>query len=166
MAYLLGLPLIALLAILQSTILTDLHFYNGRPDLVLLAVVGWALAGRSTEAMVWGLVGGLILDTLSATPQGISALALILIAYLVSLYERRIWEAHFLMPLGIVLIASLLYQFVGVGTVIILGRSIDIAYALGRVVLPSTFLNLLLAIPSAQAASSLAQRLYPPEVEI
>ncbi len=155
-----------LLAIFQSTLLGTFLFLEGRPDLVLLAVIGWGLAGGSEEAMVWGLVGGIVLDMLSGVPIGTTSVTLILIAMLVSLYEDRIWEANFLTPLGITLIGSLIFHIMSLVVIILMGREIDLLYIFSRVILPSTFFNLLLAIPSAQALKVVRNRLYPPEVGI
>jgi len=166
LAYILGIPLVILLAIFQSTLLGTFQFLEGRPDLVLLAVIGWGLAGGSEEAMVWGLVGGVVLDMLSGVPIGTTSIILILIALLVSLFEDRIWEANFLTPLGITLVGSLIFHIMSLGVIILMGREIDWSYMFSRVILPSTFFNLLLAIPSAQAFKVLRNRLYPPEVEI
>ncbi len=166
MAYILGIPLLILLAIFQSTLLGTFQFLDGRPDLILLAVIGWGLAGGSEEAMVWGLVGGIFLDMLSGVPIGTTSIILILIGTLVSLFEGRIWEANFLMPLGTTLAGSLLFHILSLGVILLMGREIDWTYAFTRVILPSTFINLLLALPVAQALKGLRSRLYPPEVEI
>lgn len=166
MAYLIGVPLLALLSVIQSTVLSHLQLFEGRPDLVLLAVVGWSLTGRTEEAMVWGMIGGLFLDLLSGLPFGSSAIALILVAFLVSLSEGRFWEAHLLMPLSATLVASLTFHILGMGAVLLTGRALDPSLALTRVILPSTFLNLVLALPTAQLAGGLRDRLFPPEVEI
>jgi rod shape-determining protein MreD len=166
MAYLIGIPLLVLLAILQSSLLGTFHFIDGRPDLVLLAVIGWALAGGKTEAMVWGLIGGIVLDMFSEIPIGSSAIILIVIAYLVSLYEGRLWEAHLLMPLGITLLGSIAYHVWFLGVIFLMGRPIDLTFAFGRVIMPSIFLNLVLALPASQLLAGLRNRLYPPEIEI
>lgn len=166
MAYLVGIPLLVVLAILQSSLLGTFRFIDGRPDLILLAVIGWALAGGKTEAMVWGLIGGSLLDMFSEMPFGSSAIILILVAYLVSLYERRVWEAHLLMPLGITLLGSLAYHFWLVAVLLLMGRTIDLNFAIGRVILPSLFLNVILALPASQLLTGLRRRLYPSELEI
>ena len=166
MAYLIGIPLLALLAILQSSMFADFGFYDGRPDLVLLAVAGWALAGEAEQAMVWGLIGGIFLDMLSALPLGTSSIALILVAYLVSLYARRIWELNLLTPLGVTLIASLFFHSILLIALLFLGRQVQFEYAYVRVILPSTFINLLFTLPVSQGLAGLQRRLYPPEVEV
>jgi len=166
MAYIVGIPLLVGLAILQSSLLGTFHFIDGRPDLILLAVIGWALAGGNTEAMVWGLIGGTLLDMFSEVPFGSTAIILVLIAYLVSLYEGRVWEAHLLMPLGIALLGSITYHLWSLGILFLMGRPIDLPFAFGRVIMPSIFLNLILALPASQLLAGLRNRLYPPEVEI
>ena len=166
MAYLVGVPLLVILAILQATVLANMRLLDGAPDLILLAVVAWALTGRTRQAMTGGLIGGLLIDLLSGLPLGVTAIVLVVVVYLVSLTVGRFWEAHLLMPLTTVLWSSLLYHGLSLAVLLVLGLSVDPVYALGRVILPSTFLNLLLALPAAQAAGSLGDTLYPPEVQI
>lgn len=166
MAYLIGVPSLALLAVLQATVFARYRLLDGAPDLVLLAVVAWALTGRARQSMTLAMIGGLLLDLLSGYPLGVSALSLILVAFLVSLSEGRFWEAHFLMPLAAMLAASLIYHLGDLGMLLVAGRTPDWEFALARVLLPSVFLNLLLVLPVAQAVESLESVLYPPEVGI
>jgi len=166
MAYLIGIPLLIVLAVLQTTILADIHFFDGRPDIILLAVIGWGLAGGDRQAMIWGLIGGFLLDSFSALPLGSTSISLILIAFLVSLYSGRVWEANLLMPLGITLVASVLFHLLALGWLFAIGRNIDLPFAFTRVILPSSILNVLLILPAAQLLLGLHRRLYPPEIEI
>lgn len=166
MAYALGVPLLVLLAILQSAVFSQVRLLDGQADLVLLAIVAWALTGRWQEAMILGVVGGVWLDLLSAVPIGVSSLALVIVAYGVAVTEGRLWGAHLLTPLGVILAASLVFSAVGLLGSLLAGGVIDLGSVATRVVLPALFLNLLLAIPSAQLASVLQRMLFPPEVEI
>jgi rod shape-determining protein MreD len=166
MIYAIGVPLLALLAVLQSSVLSYMRLLDGRPDLVLITVVAWGLTGRSRETMLWGLIGGIFLDLLSGLPVGASALVLVVIAYLVSFLEGRFWEANLLLPLVVMLVASLIYHFFGFGVIVLSGRGFDLGMALTRIILPSTFLNLILALPMAQLAKSVYLRFFPPEVRI
>ncbi|UCF61977.1 MAG: rod shape-determining protein MreD [Anaerolineaceae bacterium] len=166
MVYLIGVPLLLILAIFQSSVFSHLALLDGRPDLVLLAVLSWSLAGRHNEAMLLGLIGGLFLDLFSGLPFGSHAIILVFVIYFAASFEGRFWEAHLLLPLSVSLIASLLFHGLEIGTILIMGRSFDFTYVLTRVVLPSTFLNLVLVLPASQFAEGLRARLYPPEVEI
>jgi rod shape-determining protein MreD len=166
MGILLGLPLLAGLAVLQSSVMAHLQLLNGRPDLVLLAVLAWSLAGRPVEAMVWGLIGGAFLDTLSGVPMGTTSMALVIIAYIASWLEGRLWGAHIFVTLGVTLAASALFYAMMLAVLFVIGQPIDWGMALTRVVLPSTFLNLILAVPSAQLASAVQRSLFPQKVSI
>jgi rod shape-determining protein MreD len=166
MAYLVGIPLLIVLAILQTTVFADIHFFDGRPDIVLLAVIGWGLAGGDRQGMVWGLIGGLLLDSFSGLPLGSSAISLILIAFLVSLYAERVWEANLLMPIGIALGASLIFHFLSLGWLFTMGRNLDLPFSITRVILPTSILNMILILPIYQLMYGLHRRLYPPEIEI
>ncbi len=166
MAYIIGIPLLAGLAILQTTIFADIHFFDGRPDIVLLAVLGWVLAGGDRQGMVWGLIGGLLLDAFSGLPLGASAISLVIIAYLVSLYADRVWEVNLLMPLGIAAGSSLLYHSLSLIWLFFLGRTIDLPFSFTRVILPTMILNMILILPVYQLLFDLHRRFFPPEVEI
>lgn len=164
MSYLFGIPILTLLVALQSSLVSHLRLLEGRPDLVLLAVVAWALTGRGQEAMVLGFIGGLLLDAFSQVPLGWSAAVMVLIAAMVSYSEGQFWGANPLMQLAAVLAATVVFHLAGILVLLLLGRQLDLALAVSRVVLPSAFLNLLLALPSAQLAEALRSALFPPPV--
>lgn len=164
MASWIGVFLLGLLAALQSTLLGHFRLLDGRPDAVLLAVVGWSQIAGPRLAMTWGLAGGLFLDLLSGHPFGTSTLVLTLIAYLTSTAASRFWTAHPLMPLATVLTASALFYGAEIAALLLAGRALDLTNALLRVALPGAFLNLLLALPASQLAESLHRRLFPPQV--
>jgi rod shape-determining protein MreD len=166
MAYLLGTLVMAVLAVIQSSLLNRFPFLNGTANLILLATISWALTGRVTEAMVWAFFGGLFLDMLSGAPFAVSAMALVSAVYLASLTEGRFWEGHPMAPLGVVGVASLVYFAMTMAAVWIGGHPIDLSLALTQIVLPSTFLNVLLALPAAQLASRIRESAFPPPVRL
>lgn len=166
MASWIGVFLLGLLAALQSSFLGHLRLLDGRPDAVLLAVVGWSLVAEPKLAMTWGLVGGLFLDLLSGHLFGTCTLVLTVIAYITSIAASRFWSAHLLMPLAATLMASTLFYGAEIAALLISGRALDLTYALLRVVLPGSFLNLVLAVPTSQLAESLHRRLFPPQVTV
>lgn len=166
MGTVLGSVSMALLGVVQSSLMTRLTFLDGSLNLILLACVTWALTGRVNQAMVWGFVGGLSLDLFSGTPLGVSSLALLASVLLASLTEGRFWEGHPLAPLGVVAVTSLVFHAITAAGVWLAGHPVDPSLALGQVVLPGTFLNVLLAIPAAQFAERTRQAVYPPPVRM
>jgi rod shape-determining protein MreD len=164
MTYIVGFPAIALLAVLQTSLVSHLRLLEGRPDLVLLAVVAWALTGKSTEAMILGFTGGLFLDAFSAVPLGVSSAALVMVAAIVSYSEGQFWGINPIMQLAAVLVGSVLYYAAIIIALVAVGQPVDLQQALGQIVLPSLFVNLILALPTVQIAESLHGVLHPPRV--
>ena len=166
MSFVVGSVLMAFLAVLQSSLLNRFPFLSGTANLILLATVSWALTGRVAEAIVWAFFGGLCLDLLSGAPFGVSSMALVAAAYLASLTEGRFWEGHPLAPLGVMAVASLVFFAVTMAGVWVSGHPIDPALAITHVVLPTTFLNVLLALPAAQLAGRVREAAFPPPVRM
>ena len=164
MSLLLGFAGISFLAMLQTSLVNHLRLLDGRPDLVLLAVTGWALTGHGRQAMLFGFVGGFALDLFSEVPVGVSSAALVLVAALVSYSEGRFWGVHPLMQLAAVIAASAVFYAAQLSSLWIGGHPIDLLLALNRTVLPSLFLNLVLALPAAQASEALTRFFAPGEV--
>lgn len=73
-------PFLALVAIVEATVLPHLQVGNTQPDLVLLLVGGWSLRRGAEEGAVWGFVGGLMLDLLSSGPFPASTFALLAVS--------------------------------------------------------------------------------------
>ena len=164
MTYVIGIPVIALLAVLQTSLVSHLRLLEGRPDLVLLAVVAWALTGKGREAMILGFAGGLFLDAFSAVPLGVSSAALVLVAVITSYSEGQFWGINPIMQLAAVLVGSVVYYAVILFALVAIGQPVDFQQALGQIVLPSLFLNLILALPAVQIGESLHGVLHPARV--
>ncbi len=164
MSLLLGFAGISFLAVLQSSLVNHLQLLEGRPDLVLLAITGWALTGHGRQAILFGFVGGFALDLFSEVPLGVSSAALVLVASMVSYSEGRFWGVHPLMQLAAVLAASAVFNAAQLASLAIGGHPFDLLLVLNRTVLPSLFLNLVLALPAAQVAEAISHFFTPAEV--
>ena len=163
-SYLVGLPLLCLAAVVQSTILSRYHFYSGTLDLVLLMVLGWTLTGDMLGGMGWGFIGGLCLDLLSGGPFGATPLGLTLMAYLASLTEGRFWGSHILLPLALALVGTLGYHLVSLVALSAAGYAVDWSISLSRVVLPSALLNTFMMLPVYYGTRWLHAQIYPAAV--
>jgi rod shape-determining protein MreD len=103
-------PLLLLLAVLvQASLLPALGLIRARPELVLVAVVVWAVLRGLRGALPWAFAGGLMLDLFSESPLGTSSLALVLVALCSSLGEASVFRTSFLLPTVIVFWAAVLY---------------------------------------------------------
>jgi rod shape-determining protein MreD len=162
-----GLPLLAVAAVLQSTVLPDFRVLSGGGlDLVLVLTLGWTLAGDWEGGIAWGFLGGLFLDLLSGGPLGTSALALVITAFVASLTEGQFWRSHVLLPLAAGLLGSLAYHLVTLVLLFLSGAAVDVVQAIGGVALPSTLINTLCIVPVYQVLRGLHALVYPAPVKM
>lgn len=163
---LIGLPLLAVAAVLQSTVLPSFRVLaGGGLDLALVLTLGWTLAGDWAGGIVWGFLGGLFLDLLSGGPLGVHALALVLTAYLASLTEGQFWRSHVLLPLAAGLLGSAGYHLAILILLAAAGYALDFAGALTGVMLPSILINTLAMLPAYHLARGLHGLAYPEPVK-
>ena len=107
--YYLMLPLLLIASLLQSTVATRLQVGGVKPDLVLLLVVVGTLVYGSKPGVLWAFLGGLMLDLFSGGPMGASSLALLVVASVIGLGQRTLSRFNVLVPLGAVMLGTLLY---------------------------------------------------------
>lgn len=155
-------PLLTGVALLQDIVLARVSILGGRPDLVLLSVVAWATLRGSAEGIVWGFIGGLLLDLFSGGPMGGITLALLVVALLAGRqWGRELGPTSlrvFLVTLGLCFLYHVLLLLILTGT----GRSVDWVYGLARVAAPSAVLNGALA-PLVHYLFSILDRRTRPE---
>ena len=139
------LPLLTGAALVQTTLLSRIDVLGAQPNLVLLLVLLWSLVRGVDEGLMWGFLGGLIVDILSGGPLAGTAVALLAAAYLAgqSLGEQ----------LGSQVARSMIVTVLGTATyhlalLLVLdwtGHTVDWAFSLTRVTVPSVVLNGVLA---------------------
>ncbi len=166
MTYLIGLPLLALAAVVQATVLARFPIFGGKIDLVLLLALSWTLIGEWQGGVLWGLMGGLSLDLLSGGPFGATAVSLITVAYLAGLSEGRFWRSHVLLPLATALLGSVLFHTITLSLLTITGYPVDWVYSLTRLTLPAVLLNTACMLPVYLLVRGLHAFAHPAPVTI
>jgi rod shape-determining protein MreD len=136
--------LLSVLALLQSTLLPHLRVLGVQPDLVLLTVVAWSLLRGAEEGMLWALIGGLALDTLSSARLGVNTLPLLLISFLAGLWQRGIVRLDVLVPFLAIPVATVVYQGAMVALLKLLGWPGTWSASFQHSILPATLINTLL----------------------
>jgi rod shape-determining protein MreD len=163
--YLLALPILILVLILQTVIVSTLPLLSGYADLILLVLVAWSLQERARSAWVWAIVGGTLVSVVSAAPMGASLAGYLIVTVIARLLVRRVWQTPVLSMFLMTFLGSLITQGLSMVALIFNGAPLPLMDSLNLVVLPSTLLNLLLALPVYAIVSDMAQWVYPEEVE-
>lgn len=137
-------PLLLVVAVLQATIVSNLTVWGVFADFPLLVVVSWGLLRGAREGMIWGFVGGLMVDLLSGAPFGAATLSLMAAGSLSGLGEATVSRTHLALPLVVVFLGTIVYDLVFLLVVQISGQTVVWLSSLVRIILPSAALNVVL----------------------
>lgn len=166
MPALISIPILALVLMLQTVIVSSLPLLSGFADLILLVVVAWGLQAQARSAWIWAIVAGVLVGLVSSLPTGIPLAGYLIVTAIARLFRRRVWQTPILAMFLITFIGSLVTQGLAMASLILNGVPLPFYDSVNLVVLPSTLLNLLLALPVYAIISDLARLVYPEEVEI
>jgi rod shape-determining protein MreD len=166
MAILLAFPILGILVVLQSSLVSRVPLLLGTPDLMLLVIAAWALQKRVETAWQWTVIGGILATLSSALPLGVAFAGYGMATGLALLLRRRIWQAPVLAMFLVVFAGTLVFHALSILALRLVGNPIPLLDALNLVTLPSLLLNLLLAAPAFYLIADLASWLYPVEVEV
>ena len=164
-ATLIAIPILVVLSIIQSALLSRFQLLNGMPDLVLLVLLAWTLQKRVSTAIQWGIIGGLITQLFSAVPIGVPVVSYLLSIGLALYLRTRVWQVPLLALFIAVFAGTVISHLVSIVALQISGYAIPWYEAINLVTLPSLLLNLLLALPAYLGMGELAGWLYPEELE-
>jgi rod shape-determining protein MreD len=111
---------------------------------MLLVVLVWAAVRGLDEGLIWGFIGGLILDLLSGGPLGVQVLSLLAVALLAGQPWTEGLGAPLIRILLLALTCGMAYHLVLLVAMAWTGREVDWAFSMLRVAGPSVLLNMVL----------------------
>ena len=166
MTILLAIPILGCLLILQTAVLNQIPLLQGTADLVLLAVVAWAVQKRVRTAWGWGLIGGLIVGYVSAVPSGVYLLCYLAATGIAILLRQRIWNVPLLAMFLATFLSTIVLHGVTMLTLRLDDSLISIGESINLITLPSLLLNMILAVPFFTLFNDLANLVYPESLEM
>ncbi len=166
MAVLLSIPILVVVLMLQTIIVSTLPLLSGYADLVLLVLVAWSLQERARSAWVWALIAGILVSFISAAPLGTPLVGYLAVTAIARLLRRRVWQTPILSMFLVTFVGSLINLGLVMVVMIFQGVPLPVSESINLVILPATLLNLLLALPVYAVVADLAQAVYPEEVEV
>jgi rod shape-determining protein MreD len=146
-------------ALLQSVLLSRVDLLGARPDLMFLVILTWAVARDVDEGLVWGFIGGLLIDLRSGGPLGATALALVVVAFLAGQPWGRGLGSQVVRLVLLALAGGLVYHLIVVLALAVVGHTVYWGFSLLHVAVPSVLLNTLLAPVVQPPMSWLGRRL-------
>jgi cell shape-determining protein MreD len=165
LATILAFPVLVILIILQTTIVSRLPLLLGTADLVLLALAAWALQERVKNAWIWAMIGGLIVSFISAVPFLVPLISYVSVTAIARVLQKHVWQTPLLAMFVTTILGTMIDQGLTILSLKVLQTPIDIWQAINQVLLPSLLLNLVLALPIRALMVELAQWAYPVEIQ-
>ena len=148
---------ITFLVSLLGSFIPMLEQTRGQLSLVMLFVLCWSVRADLTESLIWALVGGLAVDTLSILPLGTTSLAFILFSFFVNGVARQLFRVRVLFLVAVTPVATVVLTFYTVFALALAGLNYDIPALIRLVLIPSIIYNLVAVVP-VYAAVRLVQR--------
>jgi rod shape-determining protein MreD len=130
-----------LAAILQSTLISHLSVLGVKVDLVLLLAVALSIRRGVEDGLVWAILGGIALDTLSVGPFGVSVIAVGVASVVAGSIGPSLRRASVLLPLLITPLASVVATLVAGLLLDLFGHAISWPATVALVVLPAAVLD-------------------------
>jgi len=162
---LLSIPVMLGMLMLQVGIVSRLPLLHGTGDLVLLALIAWAVNHRVKMAWFWAVVGGLFVTYISALPAFSPLVVYLMVVIICRLMLRRIWQTPILLLFVMTFAGTILQHLVYIAVLTLAGTPLDITQSISQVVFPSVLVNLLLILPVYSLMNDLANWVYPVELE-
>jgi rod shape-determining protein MreD len=165
MAELLNYPILILLLILQMTIGRNIQLVGGSADLVLLWLVCWGLHRQGKNVWYGALFAGLLLTFASAVPWYVSFVSCFFAAGMSRYFSKRFWHSPLIALFIVTFVSSLFSILLQYAVLAFLNGNMGWSVSLTHVIIPSVFMNLILALPVYAIVHDMTRWMYPAEVE-
>jgi hypothetical protein len=163
---LLSIPIFITLGIFQSAVVSRLPLLQGTADLTLLVVIAWALQERVRVAWQWAVIAGLVIGYISALNVLIPLIGYLLVTGLAVILRQRVWQLPILAMLIVTFVGTLMINISTSLFLNIIGTPLPMLETLNQIILPSTILNLILAIPIYALVRDFSEWMYPEEIDL
>ena len=134
-------PLLAIAAIIQSTLVPDLLIAGFKLDFTLMLVLSRGLTAQDGKAFGWGLGLGVFLDLASGLPFGSLTLALTIIGALTSLEIVDGLRGNLIFAPAAMIVATLVEHVIVLTLLALTNHTVEWSDYLISVTLPSAILN-------------------------
>jgi len=166
MAIAIALPILSFLVVLQSAVFSRIVLLKGTADLILIALIAWAVQKRVRTAWYWCIIGGLFVSFVSALPLGAPLIGYVIAVSFAIILRQQVWQVPILAMFIATIMGTFIVQIVDYVALTISGINIPFWQSINLIILPSIILNIILAIPFYAIFNDLSKWLYPEEIVV
>ncbi len=135
---------LALIVLVQGTLLSRVRFFGASPNLLLTVVICVSLLRSVSDGLTWGFLGGLGIDLVAGAPLGTSSLALLPTTFLAGIGRNSVFANNLALPVLLVALATPIYGWIVLLIRQLSGVPADWYGTTLRVIAPELALNMLL----------------------
>jgi hypothetical protein len=158
-----AIPLLGLVVVFQSAVVSQVKLLSGFADLPLVVLAAWALQERVKSAWHWAAAVCLMLAFVSRMSPVVLVPGYFGIVFAALTLQKRVWQAPLLAMFGVTFIGTLFLHLWSFAFLSVLGTPLPFDEVVGLVALPSLLLNMLFSIPVHFLMRDLARWVYPEE---
>jgi cell shape-determining protein MreD len=145
--FLISLPVFVICIMLQTTSISRLPLIHGTADLSLLTLIAWGIHSRSNWSWVIAVLAGFIFQLFSQVHWWAVIIPYLLILLMTRQLHGKFWNSPILAMLLMTIIGSLMVHIATTINLFLLEIPFNFSQAFTEIMLPSIFLNLILALP-------------------
>ena len=132
---------------LQSTLFQYIEILGVKPNTALIIIISYSILRGDVEGAILGFFAGLLTDIYFSSYIGLHALLGILIGYFCGKPYKDFFRENFFLPLSLVAICSLLYQFVLYVVNFLLQTKLDFPFYFRTIILPGSIYTIIFTVP-------------------
>jgi rod shape-determining protein MreD len=150
---------LALVVLVQATLISRVRVFGAQPNLLLVVVVYWSLLAGVTQGLAVAFTGGVLLDVVAGLPVGTSPLALMPLCFLASIGRSSVYHNNVWLPVLLVALATPLHAWLILATRQLRGAPIDWLGTTTHLILPEIALNVALTLIFARLLRRISSEL-------
>lgn len=147
MLTLLGIPLIAFLVILQSSIISRLNISYGQADIVLVFLIAWTLLETKNNGIWWAAFAAIGMSLISALPAFAYLIIFLVTTGGCKYLKDRLWNVPLLTMVILTFLGSFVEYGVSFAAISVTQIRLPLIESIEKIILPSMALNILIGIP-------------------
>ena len=132
---------------LQTTVFQYIEILGVKPDTALILVVSYSILRGDVEGALLGFFAGLLQDIYFDPFIGRHALMGLLTGYLCGKPFKNFFRENFLLPLSLVALSSLLYEFIIYVVDFLLLVKLGLPFLFKKIILPGSVYTIIFAVP-------------------
>ena len=165
MANLIAFPILIILMILQTSVISRIQLLNGNADIMMVAVITWGFQDRVENQWLWAVIAGLLVSLTSAVPFFIPLITYIIVTWMVRILKGRIWQLPIISLLLITIIGTIILHLLSLVALKFSGIDLVFGEVIQLILIPSIFLNSIFAIPLYWFMKDFSKWVYPLKVD-